>query len=120
MFDCDGRPVVVMIPGDRRADRKKLTAAAGCKRSQIVGSADVERLTGFTPGAVAPFPLPRATRAFVDRGLLLHDFVWIGAGSNRHLAAIAPQELVRLARAVPADLSESRREDSTAAPVDKL
>lgn len=109
-----------MVPGDRRADRGKVTAAAGCNRAQIVGSADVERLTGFAPGAVAPFPLPGVVRAFLDRSLLLHDIVWIGAGSNRHLAAIAPPELLRLARAVPADVSESRRGDSPAAPVDKL
>jgi Cys-tRNA(Pro)/Cys-tRNA(Cys) deacylase len=108
-----------MIPGDRRADRRKVALAARCNRAQIVGAADVERLTGFAPGAVAPFPLPGVARAFIDRSLLFHEVVWIGAGSHRHLAAVAPTELVRLARAEPADLSESAR-DSTAPPLDKL
>lgn len=106
VFDCDGRAVVALIPGDRRADRTKVAAAASATRAQIVRVEDVERLTGFAPGAVAPFPLPEATRAFLDRALLAHDLVWVGAGSTRHLAGLAPQELLRLSRAQPVDISE--------------
>jgi prolyl-tRNA editing enzyme YbaK/EbsC (Cys-tRNA(Pro) deacylase) len=104
VFDCDGRPLVVMVPGDRRADRAKVAAAAGCSRAQIVGAADVQRVTGFPPGAVAPVP-PAAAWALIDRGLLVHDVVWIGAGSTRHLAALAPRELVRLTRAQACDVT---------------
>jgi len=32
--------------------------------------------------------------------------VWIGAGSTRHMAALAPADLVRLARAQPLDAVE--------------
>jgi prolyl-tRNA editing enzyme YbaK/EbsC (Cys-tRNA(Pro) deacylase) len=107
VFDCDGRPVAVLTPGDRRADRSKVASAARASRAQIVGAADVERLTGFSPGAVAPFPLPGVTLTLMDRSLLLQQLVWIGAGSPRHLASLPPQELLRLARAEPADVSET-------------
>ena len=96
-----------MVPGDRRADRRKVALAAACGRAQIVGAADVERITGFAPGAVAPFPLPRVAQALIDRNLLVHDVVWVGAGSTRHLAGLPPAELLRLTRAVAADLVES-------------
>src|SRR5437879_5501471 len=72
VFDCDGRPVLVLVPGDRRADRKKIAAAAGCSSVRIAGSEEVEEATGFAPGAVAPFPLPRIDRVFIDRRLLVH------------------------------------------------
>jgi Cys-tRNA(Pro) deacylase len=107
VFDCDGRPVVVMVPGDRRADRKKVATAARCNRAQIVRAEDVERTTGFAPGAVAPFPLPEGAQALLDRSLLVHDAVWIGAGSTRHLAVLPPQELLRVARADAVDVSEA-------------
>jgi Cys-tRNA(Pro) deacylase len=107
VFDCDGRPVVVLVPGDRRADRAKVARVTGASRAQIVGAADVERTTGFAPGAVAPFPLPSATRALLDSSVLLQTVVWVGAGSPRHLASIAPQELLRLARADAADVTET-------------
>ena len=67
-------------------------------------SGEVRELTGFEPGAVAPFPVPRGERVFIERTLLAHDFVWIGAGSPRHMAALPTPELVRLTKAAPADL----------------
>ena len=106
VFDCDGRPILVLVPGDRRADRRKIAAAAGCSSVRIAGSAEVEEATGFAPGAVAPFPLARIERVFIDRNLLGHRLVWIGAGSPNHLAALPPPELVRLARAEPIDAAE--------------
>jgi prolyl-tRNA editing enzyme YbaK/EbsC (Cys-tRNA(Pro) deacylase) len=106
VFHCDGRPVVVMVPGDRRADSRKIAEAAGCRAARIAGSAEVSEATGFEPGAVAPFPLPRVERLFIERTLLAHQVVWIGAGSDKHMAALAPGELVRLSRARPMDVVE--------------
>ena len=103
VFDCDGAAVVVLVPGDRRADRQKVARAAGCRRATVAGPDEVRAATGFEPGAVAPFPLTRVTRVLVDRGILVHDHVWIGAGSPNHLATLAPADLVRLARAEPMD-----------------
>jgi Cys-tRNA(Pro) deacylase len=107
VFDCDGRWVVVLVPGDRRADLGKIAAAAGAKKVRIAKPDEVERATGFVAGAVAPFPLPNVDRIFVDRGLLAHKRVWIGAGSPRHMAEIAPGDLIRLSRAQPMDAVEA-------------
>ena len=104
VFLCDGRPVVAMVPGDRRADAGKIASAAGSSSARIAGVEEVQDATGFDPGAVAPFPLPRIDRVFIDRTLLSHPLVWIGAGSDRHMAALAPAELVRLSRARPMDV----------------
>jgi prolyl-tRNA editing enzyme YbaK/EbsC (Cys-tRNA(Pro) deacylase) len=103
VFDCDGRAVVVLVPGDRRADRTKVAAAAGCNSARIAGPQQVLEATGFEPGAVAPFPLPRVRAVFIDRSLLQYRQVWIGAGSTRHMAALNPAELVRLSHAKPMD-----------------
>jgi hypothetical protein len=42
--------------------------------------------------------------------LLGHPLVWIGAGSERHMAALAPTELMRLSKAAPMDAVEARPE----------
>ena len=105
VFDCDGRPVVVMVPGDRKADAPKVAAAVGAARARIAGPDRVQEVTGFEPGAVAPFPLARVDRVLIDKSLLVHERVWIGAGSPRHMAGLSPGELVRLARAVPVDVA---------------
>jgi prolyl-tRNA editing enzyme YbaK/EbsC (Cys-tRNA(Pro) deacylase) len=104
VFLCDGRPLVALVPGDRRGDPRKIAAAAGAHRAHVAGPELVREATGFEPGAVSPFPLPRIDRILVDGMLLTHDVVWVGAGSDRHMAGLSPAELVRLTRAQPADL----------------
>ena len=94
---------MALVPGDRRADLDKIARAAGANEARIASAAEVQEATGFAPGAVAPFPLPKVERVLIDQGLLAHDTVWTGAGSHSHLAALSPGDLVRLARARPID-----------------
>ena len=103
VFSCDERSIVVMVPGDRRPDRAKVAAAAGCERARVAGPEDVRRATGFDAGGVAPFALREVAAVLIDRTLLTHDEVWVGAGSPRHMAVVAPTDLVKLARARPVD-----------------
>ena len=91
---CDGTPLVALVPGDRKADTGKIARLVEARRvvDQVVAA------TGFRPGAVSPFPLERVPVVLVERTLLRHRIVWAGAGSERHLVALSPAELVRLTR----------------------
>jgi Cys-tRNA(Pro) deacylase len=99
----DGRAVVALVPGDRRADLVKIARAAEAAEARFARASEVEEATGFAPGAVAPFPLPKVDRVLIDRSLLAHDTVWVGAGSHTHLAALRPADLARVARATQVD-----------------
>ena len=105
LFVCDGRPTLALVPGDRRADEAKVAAAAGARRARVAKPDEVLAATGFEPGGVAPFPAPGVSQVLVSSELLAHDRVWIGAGSEKHMAGLAPIDLVRLAQARPADLT---------------
>jgi Cys-tRNA(Pro)/Cys-tRNA(Cys) deacylase len=98
----------VLVPGDRRADGAKIAAATASRVADIAPAHEVERVTGFEPGAVAPFPLRHVDRVLLDPSLLGHDVVWIGAGSPSHMASLAPADLARLARAEPMDVVQDR------------
>ncbi|MCC6223797.1 MAG: YbaK/EbsC family protein [Thermoleophilia bacterium] len=104
VFVCDGAPVLALVPGSRRADPKKVAAAAGARSARIASPDVVRESTGFEVGGVAPFPAPGISRVLVERALLAWSVVWVGAGSERHMAGLAPAELVRLARAGTASL----------------
>ena len=106
VFMCEGRAIVALVPGDRRADPAKVAEAVGASRARVAKPDEVEAATGFSPGAVAPFPLPHVERVLAERMLLRESRVWVGAGSPRHLAALAPHELLRLSRAEPMDVVE--------------
>ena len=98
MLVCDGAPVVALVPGDRRADTGKVARLVGARRVAVARPEEVVAATGFRPGAVSPFPLERVSVVLVERTLLRHPTVWAGAGSDRHMVALSPAELVRLTR----------------------
>lgn len=106
VVECGVTPVLALVPGDRKVDLARVAEAVGGERARIASADRVRELTGFEPGAVAPFPLPSIDRAFIDRRLLPHGLVWVGAGSDRHMAGLAPAELVRLSRATPRDIAD--------------
>ena len=108
---CDGRPVVALLPGDRRGDLAKVARAAGTESARVASPEEVQEATGFEPGAVAPFPLPRVETVLIERTLLEHRIVWAGAGSAQHMVGLAPVELERLARARPVDVVKERPSD---------
>jgi prolyl-tRNA editing enzyme YbaK/EbsC (Cys-tRNA(Pro) deacylase) len=104
---CGDRPVLALVPGDRRGDLAKVARAAGAQEARIASPEEVERNTGFTPGAVAPFALRRVETVFLDPTLLRHEIVWAGAGSPRHIVGLAPAELGRLSRARTVDVVQN-------------
>jgi Cys-tRNA(Pro) deacylase len=105
LFDCDGRPVLALVPGDRRADPQKIAGATGAAKAKVAGAAQVEEATGYPPGGVAPFALRAVDRVLIDRRLLGNGILWVGAGSERHMAGLPATELVRVARAQQADIT---------------
>lgn len=105
IFVCDGEAALVMVSGSGRADDAKIAEAVGASTVRIAKPDVVRDRTGFEVGGVAPFPLPRVGKALCDRRLLGHEVVWAGAGSDRHMVALAPHDLVKLANARAADIS---------------
>jgi prolyl-tRNA editing enzyme YbaK/EbsC (Cys-tRNA(Pro) deacylase) len=104
---CDGRGTVALVPGDRRGDLEKIARAAGAQVARIARAKEVVSLTGYEPGAVAPFALHGIEHVLIERTLLARDELWVGAGSTRHMAVLPTRELVRITRAATADLVAS-------------
>jgi Cys-tRNA(Pro) deacylase len=108
VFVTDRGFVLALVPGDRRADEAKVAAAAGAPSARVATVDEVPLATGFEVGAVAPFPHRGVSGVLIEQSLLQHDKVWIGAGSTRHMAALSPGDVQRVANALPADLVAPR------------
>ncbi len=104
VFICDDRPVLALVPGDRRADPAKVGAAAGATEVRVARPPEVVAATGVPPGGVGPFPPPAGVPVLVERTLLSRTVVWVGAGSDRHMAMVSPPELVRLTQGSTVDV----------------
>jgi prolyl-tRNA editing enzyme YbaK/EbsC (Cys-tRNA(Pro) deacylase) len=105
---CDGAYVLALVPGSARADTDAIAEAVGASEVRVATADEVVHATGFEPGGVAPFPARAVTQSLMDRGLLGHEVVWIGAGTPAHMAALPPGDLQRLARARIVDLAARR------------
>lgn len=104
VFMCDDRPVVALVPGDRRCDPGKVAAAVEAGSARVAKPPEVEAATGFGPGGVAPFPLPNVHAVLMEPSFFRHGIVWAGAGSEKHMVGLSPTELGRLAKARPMDV----------------
>ena len=113
VFVCDERPVVALVPGDRTGDPAKVAQAVDAESARVAKAQEVEDATGFAPGAVAPFPLPKIDTVLMDHALYHHDIVWAGAGSHKHVLGISPVELGRLTRVPPMDVVTDPAYDSS-------
>ena len=105
VFVCDGAYVLALVPGDRRADETALAAAVSASEVRVAKPDEVLHATGFEPGAVAPFPRRAVTETLMDTSFFAHEVVWVGAGSESHMASLRPAELLRLAAARSVDLT---------------
>ena len=113
VFMCDTHAVVALVPGDRRCDPEKVAAAVEATSARVAKPSEVEEATGFGPGGVAPFPLPKVHAVLMERSFFRHEIVWAGAGSSQHMLGIGPTELSRLARARPMDVVAAETYDSS-------
>jgi prolyl-tRNA editing enzyme YbaK/EbsC (Cys-tRNA(Pro) deacylase) len=102
---CDGAYVLALVPGDRRADDAAVGAEVGAEEVRVAKADEVRHATGFEPGGVAPFPQRAITQTLMDRSFLMYEEVWIGAGTDAHMAALSPQELLRLTGARMVELT---------------
>jgi prolyl-tRNA editing enzyme YbaK/EbsC (Cys-tRNA(Pro) deacylase) len=101
---CGTQSVMALVPGSRRADPVKVALAAGADSARVARPPEVVTATGLAPGAVSPLPPPAGVQILIERTILSSTVVWVGAGTERHLAMLSPVELVRLTRGRTVDI----------------
>ncbi|MBM3677669.1 MAG: YbaK/EbsC family protein [Actinobacteria bacterium] len=100
---CDERAAVALVPGHLRVDPGRVARSVGASKGRVARAEEVLRLTGFAPGTVAPFA-HGVGHVLIDQRLLAQPIVWAGAGSDVHMIALAPRELVRLTNGMTASI----------------
>jgi prolyl-tRNA editing enzyme YbaK/EbsC (Cys-tRNA(Pro) deacylase) len=106
VFVADGEPFLALTSGSNRADQAKLAAVLGAEHVRRADAEEARAATGFGIGGTPPFGHPRPLRVLVDRDLLLHNEVWVAAGTPDSVFALTPDDLMRAAGAEPAEFKE--------------
>jgi Cys-tRNA(Pro) deacylase len=106
VFVVDGRPVVVLVAGDRRGDTKAIGALLGGRDARFADAETVRSATGYAIGGVSPFDLPADLPLFADTSLSRYDTVYPAAGTPASMVRMRLAELIELSGAHVADISQ--------------
>ncbi|HZS08805.1 MAG TPA: Cys-tRNA(Pro) deacylase [Blastocatellia bacterium] len=98
--------VMACVPADAELDLKKLAAATGNKKIELVAVKELQSLTGYVRGGVSPLGSKKKYPLFIDETALLHEAVSVSAGTRGLQMILAPQELQRAAQAEMVDLAK--------------
>jgi Cys-tRNA(Pro) deacylase len=103
MQDEDGKPLIVLMHGDREVSLKNLARQIGAKRVEPCKPDVAERHSGYQVGGTSPFGTRKALPIFVERSVLSLPVIYINGGRRGYLVGIAPEALVDLLQARPVD-----------------
>lgn len=99
------RVLLVVARGDARLDNRKVRAAFGGK-GRMLGTEEVERLTGHPVGGVCPFGLATPLPVYCDVSLRAFDEVVPAAGSPNSAVRVAPERMAEIVGAAWVDVCE--------------
>lgn len=96
LFLLDGRPTLVLIPGDRVADVQLLRAATGCEQAALAKGQQVLEITGYRTGAVPPCGLESDLPVVADTAVFEPDVVYCGGGTTATMLKVRSDDLRRV------------------------
>ncbi|MDI9570392.1 MAG: aminoacyl-tRNA deacylase [Pseudomonadota bacterium] len=101
MEDESGRPLIVLMHGDRDVSTKSMARILGVKAINPCDPKVVERHTGYRVGGVSPFGTRKRLPVYIEETILSMPTILINAGGRGILAEMSPGELDRILRPVP-------------------
>ncbi len=97
-----GKPMLVMIAGDRELDLKRVAAAVGEKKVVMAAHREAEVLTGLQVGGISALALlGRPFDVFIDRPALAWSHIYVSAGRRGVNLRLAVDALIRVTQARP-------------------
>ena len=95
---------VFVIPVAAELDLKAAARSVGEKSVAMIHVADINKVTGYVRGGCSPLGMKKAYRTVFDRSALAGASIIVSGGRIGYQIELAPEELIRLARADTADI----------------
>ena len=100
MEDEKGKPLIILMHGDKEVSTKSLARAIGTKSVSPCNPAIAEKHTGYKVGGTSPFGTKKAMPVYMEATIANVPEIFINAGSRGLLAQISSAELVRILKPV--------------------
>jgi Cys-tRNA(Pro) deacylase len=100
MQDDKGRPLIVLMHGNRNVSTKSLARQIGAKSVEPCAPEVANRHSGYLVGGTSPFATRRKMPVYVERTILELPRICINGGRRGYLVGLSPEVCVRLLGAV--------------------
>jgi Cys-tRNA(Pro)/Cys-tRNA(Cys) deacylase len=102
-----GKPILVVIPGDRSVDLKALAAVLGEKKLKLATQREAETLTGLQAGGISPLALlNRGFQVVLDSAAQEEGEIHLSGGQRGLNLRLPVESILELTRARSAAISQ--------------
>jgi Cys-tRNA(Pro) deacylase len=107
MEDEEGKPLIVLMHGDRKVSTKELARQAERKRIEPCAPEVALRHTGYQVGGTSPFGTKKPLPVFVERTVLVLPQIYINGGRRGLLLRMRTADLTAVLKVKPVDVALS-------------
>jgi len=100
MEDETGKPLIMLMHGDKEVSTKSLARALGVKSVSPCNPAVAEKHTAYKVGGTSPFGTRKTMPVYMEQTIADLPNIFINAGSRGLLARMPAAELIRLLKPV--------------------
>lgn len=102
---ADKRPILAVVPGDKRADFRKLKKLLGIKDLRMATPEEVKNVTGLEIGAIPPVGKAMGLDSYYAEEFLDKDRVAFNAGSHTISIFVKASDLIKTERPAIHDIT---------------
>lgn len=96
MEDDTGKPLVILMHGDREVSTKELARVLGVRSIHPCTPDAANRHTGYLVGGTSPFGTKKPLPVCMEKGILALEKIYLNGGKRGFLVGINPQDVEKL------------------------
>lgn len=104
---ADGKPILVVVPGDKKLDFKKFKASYRIKDLRMASADEVKEITTLEIGSIPPLGKALGLKSYYDESFLHKEKVAFNAGLHTTSIIMGALDLVEVEKPKISDLIES-------------
>lgn len=98
VFSADKKPILVVVPGDKRIDLKLFKRLYQIKDLRLLSAEEVRELTGLEIGAIPPFGSTMNLPTYLDEQITRNEMMAFNVGSHTKSIQMKPTDFLKLAK----------------------
>ena len=105
MEDEAGKPLVVLMHGDRKVSTKNLARQIGAKGVSPCKPEAAQRHTGYLVGGTSPFGTKKKLPVYIEKSILDLPLIYINGGRRGFLVGVHPHDLLHALNPIPVEVA---------------